>query len=488
MKIGFNNEKYVKMQSERIKEKMNLFPERLYLEFGGKLFDDYHAARVLPGFELNAKIRLLQELKDEAEVIICVNAADLEQNRVRADHGITYDMEVFHLIDEIQTMELHVNSVVITLYQGQESAIKFQKKLEEKGIMTYIHQPTKGYPTDVEMIVSEEGYGANPYIEVTKRLVVVTAPGAGSGKLATCLSQLYHEYQFHMQSGYAKFETFPVWNLPLKHPINLAYEAATANIEDQNMLDYFHLDAYGIPSVNYNRDLEVFPILKNILFKITGKNIYASPTDMGVNTIKACITDEEVVIEASKQEIIRRYDKALVDWKLGILPIHVVDRIKLIMNELQLQELDRNVILPAREKAQKESRHVMALELPSGKIITGKQTELLNPVSSLILNALKELTHIPDEVDLISANILDPILTLNEKTLNQKNNGLGLQEVLIALSICSATNPIVEKALQTIHLLSGCEAHATYIVQPNDQKLLRILHINFTCDPVLELR
>lgn len=488
MKIGFDNEKYVKMQSERIKEKMDLFPERLYLEFGGKLFDDYHAARVLPGFELNAKIRLLQELKDEAEVIICVNAADLEQNRMRADHGITYDMEVFHLIDEIQAMELQVNSVVITLYQGQESAIKFQKKLEEKGIVTYIHQPTKGYPTDVEMIVSKEGYGANPYIQVTKRLVVVTAPGAGSGKLATCLSQLYHEYQLHMQSGYAKFETFPVWNLPLKHPINLAYEAATANIEDQNMLDYFHLDAYGIPSVNYNRDLEVFPVLKNILYKITGKNIYASPTDMGVNTIKMCIIDEEIVIEASKQEIIRRYYKALVDWKLGILPIHVVDRIKLIMNELQLQETDRNVVMKAREKAQKESRHVMALELPSGKIITGKQTELLNPVSSLILNALKELTRIPDEVDLISSNILDPILTLNQKTLNQKNNGLGLQEVFIALSICSATNPIVEKALQTIHQLSGCEAHATYIVQPNDQKLLRILHINFTCDPVLELR
>ena len=483
MKKGFNNEKYVEVQSKRIKEKINEF-DKLYLEFGGKLFDDYHAARVLPGFEPDSKIKMLLELKDITEIIMCINAKDIERKKIRADYGITYDMEVLRLIDEFQNLGLSVNSVVITLYTGKESSKKFINQLEKRNIKTYVHTPTKGYPTDVDVIVSDEGYGANPYIETTKKLVVVTAPGPSSGKLATCLSQLYHEYKRGVKAGYAKYETFPVWNLPLKHPVNVAYEAATADLKDVNMIDSFHLEKYGITAVNYNRDLEVFPVLKSILHKITGKDIYYSPTDMGVNMIGYCIDDDEAVCEASRQEIIRRYYKALCDYKTGDSNEDISKRIKLLMNELEINPLEeRKIINVAREKSKEENLPVIALELANGKIITGKKTEILSPASSLILNAIKELTKIPDDVDLLSKSVLEPILKLKPLG-NHASNSLNLEEVLIALSICSATNPIVKKALKNLNKLSGLEAHASFMVYNGDLNTLKRLNINLTCDPI----
>lgn len=484
MKAGFDNELYVKLQIEEIRKKMELFPNKLYLEFGGKLLDDYHAERVLPGFELNAKIKVLQNLKEQSEIIFCINANDIEKNKMRADYNITYDIEVLRLIQNLTDLGITINSVVITLYQGQETAEKFKNKLKQKGIKTYLHKPIKGYPTDIDNIVSDEGYGANPYIETTKPLVVVTAPGAGSGKLATCLSQLYHEYKMGLASGYAKFETFPVWNLPLKHPVNMAYEAATADIKDCNMVDYFHLEKYGIQAINYNRDLEVFPILKNILNKITGEDIYASPTDMGVNTIKKCIIDEDTVIEAAKDEIVRRFYQARVDLKLGLIKEEVVNRILLLMNELEIDENSREVAVEAKKQANKKQKPVITLVMPNGQMVTGKETDLLMPTASVILNALKALTGIPDEVDLISTSVLDPILNLKNQIYPTENNLLGLEEVLMALSICSVTNPTVLKCLKNLDSLANCEAHATYIVSNSDLKVLKNLKIHLTCEPV----
>lgn len=482
MKKGFDNDLYLKVQSERIKERLKKFDNKLYLEFGGKLFDDYHAMRVLPGFESDSKIRMLLELKDICEIVFCINAGDIERNKIRADYGITYDMDVLRLIDQLKSLGLQVNSVVITLYKGQPRAESFKKKLEARGMKAYIHTPTKGYPTDVETIVSEEGYGKNPYIETTKPLVVMTAPGPCSGKLATCLSQLYHEYKRGVQAGYAKFETFPVWNLPLKHPVNIAYEAATADLKDVNMIDYFHLEKYGVRAVNYNRDLEVFPVLKDILFKITGEEIYSSPTDMGVNMIGKCIIDDPVVQEAAKAEIIRRYYQALCDCKTGNGDIETAERIKVLMNELDLKESNRTVVKAALDKAAKEKRHVISLELPNGKIITGKQTDLLNPASSLLINAMKELTHIPDEIDLLSPSVLEPIQKFKSKT--KEHETLNLQEVIIALSICSVTNPTIAKAFKNLKKLAGCEAHASYIVTNGDKNEFRNLKINLTMEPV----
>ena len=481
MKKGFDNDLYLKVQSKKIKERFKKFDNKLYLEFGGKLFDDYHAMRVLPGFQEDSKIRMLLELKDICEIVFCINAGDIERNKIRADYGITYDMDVLRLIDKIKALGLQVNSVVITLYKGQPRAESFKKKLEARGMKAYIHTPTKGYPTDVETIVSEEGYGKNPYIETTKPLVVMTAPGPCSGKLATCLSQLYHEYKRGVQAGYAKFETFPVWDLPLKHPVNIAYEAATADLKDVNMIDYFHLEKYGISSVNYNRDLEVFPVLKDILYKITGEEIYSSPTDMGVNTIGKCITDDEVIRQASKDEIIRRYYQALCDFKTGNGDMETAERIKVLMNELDLTEDDRKVVAVALKKAEKEKRHVISLQLPNGKIITGKQTELLNPASSLLINAMKELTHIPDEIDLLSPSVLEPIQKFKSKDIDHAT--LNLQEVIIALSICSVTNPIIAKAFKNLKKLAGCEAHASYIVTNGDKNEFRNLKINLTTEP-----
>ena len=483
MKKGFNNEKYVEIQSKKIKEKIKQF-DKLYLEFGGKLFDDYHASRVLPGFEPDSKIKMLLELKDITEIIMCINAKDIERKKIRADYGITYDMEVLRLIDEFQNLGLSVNSVVITLYTGKESSKKFINQLEKRNIKTYVHTPTKGYPTDVDVIVSDEGYGANPYIKTTKKLVVVTAPGPSSGKLATCLSQLYHEYKKGVKAGYAKYETFPVWNLPLKHPINVAYEAATADLKDVNMIDSFHLEKYGITSVNYNRDLAVFPVLKSILHKITGEDIYYSPTDMGVNMIGYAIDDDEVICEASRQEIIRRYYRALCDYKKGDSEDYVYKRIKVLMNELEIDPLkERKVIKVAREKSKLEDLPVIALELTNGKVVTGKKTEILSPASSLILNAVKELTKIPDNVDLLSKSVLEPILKLKPLS-NHSNNSLNLEEVLIALSICSVTNPIAKSALKSLNKLSGLEAHASFMVYNGDFNTLKRLNINLTCDPI----
>ena len=477
--IGFDNEKYVKIQSEKIRERFKLF-DKLYLEVGGKLFDDTHAARILPGFKSDVKINMFKELKDELEIVICINANDIERNKVRGEYGITYDIEVMRLIDNFKNLGFLINSVVVTLYNNQVSVDKFINKLKAHNIKTYIHTFTKGYPTDVDMIVSEEGYGANPYIKTTKKLILVTAPGPGSGKLATCLSQVYHEHKFGVNAGYAKFETFPVWNLPLKHPVNIAYEAATADLKDVNMIDSFHLDEYGITSVNYNRDLELFPVLKNILYKVTNKNIYKSPTDMGVNMIGSCIVDDNIVKEASKKEIVRRYFNEMCNYKLGLTDSESPKKIKLLMNELNIDENYLDVVKPALEKEIKSNKPSIALKLPNGKIITGRETDLLSPVSSVIINAIKELTKVPDKINLLSPTILEPILKLKPVNNNQK---LQLQEVMIALSICSVTNPMVEKALGSLSKLKNCEAHATYIVTNGDNKSLKNLGINLTCEP-----
>ena len=478
MKVGFDNKKYVKIQSEHIKERFNLF-DKLYLEVGGKLFDDNHASRVLPGFKNDAKISMFQELKKDLEIIFCINAKDIEKNKTRGEYGITYDSELIRLINRSESMGFSINSVVITLYNNQPSVDKFIKRLNRQGIKTYIHTYTKGYPTDVDTIVSEEGYGKNEYIKTTKKLILVNAPGPGSGKLATCLSQLYHEHKNNVNAGYAKFETFPVWNLPLKHPVNLAYEAATADLEDVNQIDYFHLEKYGIPAVNYNRDLEMFPVLKNILTKITGKEIYNSPTDMGVNMVGKCISNDEVVCEASKKEIVRRYFNELDNYRLGLVDEDTPQRVKMLMNELEIDESILPCVEASRKKQEKSNCPSIAIEIKKGKIITGRQTELLSPASSLIINVMKTLTKIPDDVDLLASNVLKPILKLKN---NSYNNVLTLPETLIALSICSATNPIIGKALDNLKKLENCDAHATYIIQNGEAKALKDLKINLTCD------
>ena len=478
MKIGFDNEKYVKIQSEKIKERFKLF-DKLYLEVGGKLFDDSHAARVLPGFKNDVKISMFQELKDDLEIIFCINAGDIEKNKTRGEYGITYDIEILRLINMSTKLGFNVNSVVITLYNNQVSVDKFSKKLNRNGIKTYIHRFTKGYPTDVDTIVSEEGYGANPYIETSKKLILVNAPGPGSGKLATCLSQLYHENKRGVNAGYAKFETFPVWNLPLKHPVNLAYEASTADLKDINMIDPFHLNSYNITAINYNRDIELFPVVKTILNKITNTDIYKSPTDMGVNMVGFCITDNDVVEDAAKREIVRRYYNELNSYKMGISDEEPYKKVKLLMNELKIDENYLDVIKPALEKSKKEDLPVIAMKV-NDEIITGKQTDLLTPASSVVLNAIKYLSNIPDEILLLSPNVLKPMLEL-KKEMNDGNR-LTLTEVLTALSICSVTNDMTKKALSAISKLNGCEAHATYLVTNGDQSALKKLKVNLTCE------
>ncbi len=479
MKTGFDNNKYVKIQSEKIKERFKLF-DKLYLEVGGKLFDDSHAARILPGFKSDVKISMFKELKDDLEIIFCINAGDIEKNKTRGEYGITYDAEVLNLIRKSKKMGFSVNSVVITLYKNQPSVDKFTKKLNRNGIKTYIHTFTKGYPTDVDTIVSEEGYGANPYVETTKPLILVNAPGPGSGKLATCLSQIYHENKRGVNAGYAKFETFPVWSLPLKHPVNLAYEAATADLKDVNMIDPFHLEKYGTIAINYNRDVEAFPILKNILSKVSKKDIYNSPTDMGVNMVGFCITDNDLVEEASKKEIVRRYYNELNNYKMGLCDEDTYKKIKLLMNELKIDENYLDVIEPALKKKQKEKgKPVIAMKV-NRKIITGKQTDLMTPAGTVILNAIKDISKIPDDIYLLSPTVLEPILKL------KKEMGVGdrltLSEVLTALSICSVTNPLAAKALSSLGKLKGSEAHATYIITGSDKRALKSLKINFTCE------
>lgn len=479
MKTGFDNKKYVKIQSEKIKERFKLF-DKLYLEVGGKLFDDSHAARILPGFKNDVKISMFKELKDDLEVIFCINAGDIEKNKTRGEYGITYDLEVIKLINNSKKMGFSVNSVVITLYKNQVSVDKFIKKLNRNGIKTYVHTYTKGYPTDVDTIVSDEGYGANPYIETTKKLILVNAPGPGSGKLATCLSQIYHENKRGVNAGYAKFETFPVWNLPLKHPVNLAYEAATADLKDVNMIDPFHLEKYGETAVNYNRDIETFPILKNILNKVSKKDIYFSPTDMGVNMVGFCITNNDVVEEASKKEIIRRYYNEQNNYKMGLCDEDTFKKIKMLMNEIGIDESYLEVIKPALDKKQKENGLPVIAMSVNKKIITGKQTDLMTPAGTVIINAIKHLSKIPDNIYLLSPKVLEPIQQL------KKDLGIGdrldLSEVLTALSICSVTNPLAAKAMSNLPKLKNAEAHATYIVTGSDKKTLKELKINLTCE------
>ncbi|MBE6160623.1 MAG: DUF1846 domain-containing protein [Firmicutes bacterium] len=478
MKKGFDNKKYVKVQSEKIKERFKLF-DKVYLEIGGKLFDDSHASRVLPGFESDAKINMFKELKKDLEIIFCINANDIERNKIRGEYGITYDNEILKLISNSKKMGFSVNSVVVTLYNDQVRVDKFINKLNRNGIKTYIHRFTKGYPTDVDTIVSEEGYGKNPYIETTKKLVLVNAPGPGSGKLATCLSQIYHENKRGVKAGYAKFETFPVWNLPLKHPVNLAYEAATADLNDVNMIDPFHLETYGKTAINYNRDIEMFPVLKNILTKLCGKDIYNSPTDMGVNMVGFCISDNDIVEEAAKKEIVRRYYNEKNNYKLGLCGEENFNKIKMLMNELGIDEYYLDVIKPALDKKEKTNSPAIALKV-NKKIITGRQTELLTPAGSVVLNAIKYLSKLPDDLYLLSPSVLEPVLKLKK----EMNSGtrLTLPEVLTALSICSVTNDMAKKALSCLKKLNGSEAHATYIVSSEDKNTLKKLKINLTCE------
>ena len=483
MNCGFDNSLYIKLQAEHIKERIDRFHNKLYLEFGGKLFDDYHAARVLPGFDVNGKVKLLRELADISEVIMCVSAGAIEKNKMRADFGITYDQDALRLIDNLTRLGISINSVVITQFQEQPSAMIFKKKLENMGIRSYIHRLTKGYPTDVETIISPEGYGANPYIETTKPLVVVTAPGPGCGKLATCLSQLYHENVRGIKAGYAKFETFPIWNLPLKHPVNLAYEAATADLNDVNMIDPYHLEAYGETTVNYNRDIEVFPVVRTILSRITGSDVYHSPTDMGVNMAGFAIVDDEACREASRQEVLRRYYKSFCDCRKGLADKEVPGRIEVIMQQLGLKADDRKVVAPAREKAAACGKAVTAIQLPDGSTVTGKMSDLMTSPASAMLNAVKQLAGLSDPLHLLSPVVLEPILRMKRDMLHSTPTRMNVTEILLAMSICAATNPTVALAVDQLPKLAGCEAHATVMVTPSDESALHRLRINFTCDP-----
>ena len=492
--IGFDNEIYLKKQEESIIERMKQFSNKLYLEFGGKLIFDYHAARVLPGFDPNIKIKLLKKLKDTADIILCIYAGDIERKKIRADFGITYDADALKLIDDLRDWDIDISAVVITRYNEQPSATLFKNKLVRRNIRVYTHRATKGYPINVELIVSEEGYGTNEYIETKHPLVVVTGPGPGSGKLATCLSQLYHEHKRGIKAGYAKFETFPIWNLPLKHPVNIAYEAATCDIKDFNQIDPFHLEAYNDIAVNYNRDIEAFPLLKNILEKITGyESIYKSPTDMGVNCAGFGIIDDESVREASKQEILRRYFKYKCEYIMGFVDKETVERSQMLMNELKLNPEDRRVILPARsaaEEAQVKNKGNegiycgAAIELKDGTIITGKNSHLMHAASSLILNAIKHLAGIPDKIHVLSPNIIESIHNLKSSILNKKTVSLNLDETLIVLSISATTNPTAKLAMDKLSELYNCEAHITHIPTPGDEAGFRNLGINLTSDPV----
>lgn len=492
-KIGFDNEKYLKEQSHAILERVKKFNNKLYLEFGGKIIFDYHASRVLPGFDPNVKMRLLQKLKDKADIILCIYAGDIERRKVRADFGITYDADALKLIDDLKEWGLEISAVVITRFENQPAARIFKNKLERRDIKVYTHRYTKGYPTEIDLIVSDEGYGVNEYIKTKNPLVIVTGPGPGSGKLATCLSQLYHDHKKGIKSGYAKFETFPIWNLPLKHPVNAAYEAATADIKDFNLIDPFHLEAYNKTTVNYNRDVEIFPVLKKILEKIMGKeSIYKSPTDMGVNRAGFGIIDDKIVQETAKQEVIRRYFRYCCEFALGFVDKETVDRVAILMDGLNVKAEDRKVVAPARkaakdaEKKKKPSDEIFcgaAIELKNGKIVTGKNSPLMHATSSLILNAIKKLSGIPDKIHLLSPNIIESIGKLKKSISNTKTISLDLEEALIALSISAATNPTSQMALDKLKELHGCEAHITHIPTPGDESGLRSLGVNLTSDP-----
>jgi len=493
LKIGFDNEAYIKEQTISILERVDHFHEKLYLEFGGKIMYDYHASRVLPGFDPNVKMRLLQELRDKIDIILCVHAGDIEKKKIRADFGISYDSDALKTIDDFKEWGLEITAVVITRYQEQPQATSFKNKLERNGITVYTHGYTKGYPMDVDLIVSDQGYGANPYIETKNPIVIVTAPGPGSGKLATCLNNLYHEYKQGVKAGYAKFETFPIWNLPLSHKVNIAYEAATVDLKDIVLIDHHHLEAYNEKTVNYNRDIEAFPLLKRIFEKITGEeSIYKSPTDMGVNRASAGIVDDAVIAEASHQEIIRRYFRCAVEYAMGLVNRDALDRAELIMKKVHARLEDRKVVQPSRQAAKdaedlgngnNEMYCGAAIELKDGTLITGKNSPLMHSASSLILNAAKHLAGLPDHMHLLPANMIEKVTFLKKEILTGKMVSLDLEETLIMLGISAISNPAAQLAIEKLAELQNCEVHLTHIPTPGDEAGLRKLHVNLTCDP-----
>ncbi len=492
-RTGFDNERYLREQKGAILERVKKFNDKLYLEFGGKLLYDYHAARVLPGYDPNVKMRLLSELKDKADILLCIYAGDIERKKIRADFGITYDSDALKLIDDLRSWGIDVLGVVITRFENQPAANLFKNKLERRNIQVYTHRYTKGYPTHVDLIVSDEGYGANEYIETHKPLVIVTGPGPGSGKLATCLSQLYHDYRKGMKSGYAKFETFPIWNLPLKHPVNIAYEAATADIKDFNLIDPFHLEAYGQIAVNYNRDVEIFPVLKRILEKITGETyFYRSPTDMGMNQAGMAIIDDEITQEAAKQEVIRRYFRYRCEYAMGLAEKETVQRVELFIKDFHLEPESRRVVEPARRAALEAQRDNKgnegiycgaAIELKDGTIVTGNNSPLFHAASSLVIHAIKHLGGIPEKIQLLPPYITDSIRNLKTEILKEKTVSLDLEETMIALSISAMTNPAAQLAIGHLKELKNCEVHMTHIPTPGDEAGLRQLGVNLTSDP-----
>ena len=486
--IGFDNQKYLKTQSEQIRKRIAQFGGKLYLEFGGKLFDDYHASRVLPGFEPDSKVRMLQQLREDVEIVIAINAADIEKNKVRGDLGITYDEDVLRLIDSFRGMDLYVGSVVLTRYSGQGAADAFLRRLTALGIRCYRHYPIAGYPSDVAHIVSDEGLGKNDYVETSRPLVVVTAPGPGSGKMATCLSQLYHDYKRGISAGYAKFETFPIWNLPLKHPVNLAYEAATADLDDVNMIDPFHLEAYGKTAVNYNRDVEIFPVLSAIFKKIQGQSPYQSPTDMGVNMAGNCIVDDDVCCAASRREILRRYYTACVEHIQGKCEENTVRKLELLMQQAGVTADVCPAVSAALTKAEATGGPAGAMVLPDGRVVTGRTSDTLGAASAMLLNALKALGGIADQFELISAQVLEPVCRLKTEYLGHKNPRLHTDEVLMALTISALTNPLAELAQQQLPKLRGCDAHFTVILSEVDENLLKRLGINVSCQARYETK
>ena len=493
LKTGFDNEAYIKQQTTSILERVDQFQEKLYLEFGGKIMYDYHASRVLPGFDPNVKMRLLQELKDKIDIILCVHAGAIEKKKIRADFGISYDSDTLRTIDEFKEWGLEITAVVITRYQDQPQATSFKNKLERNGIKVYTHGYTKGYPMDVDLIVSDQGYGANPYIETKNPIVVVTAPGPGSGKLATCLNNMYHDYKLGVKAGYAKFETFPIWNLPLSHKVNIAYEAATVDLKDIVQIDHHHLEAYNEKTVNYNRDIEAFPLLRRILEKITGEDsIYKSPTDMGVNRASAGIVDDAIIAEASHQEIIRRYFRCAVEYATGLVDRDALERSELIMEKVHARVEDRKVVSAARQAAEEAHSNGKgnkgmycgaAIELRDRSLVTGKNSPLMHSASSLILNAAKQLAGLPDHMHLLPANMIEKVTFLKKEVLTGKMINLDLEETLIMLGISAISNPAAQLAIEKLAELRNCEVHLTHIPTPGDEAGFRKLHVNLTCDP-----
>lgn len=485
-KIGFDNEKYLKMQSEHIRQRIAEFGDKLYLEFGGKLFDDFHASRVLPGFKPDSKLQMLLQLKDEAEIVIVINSDDIEKNKVRGDLGITYDVDVIRLFNVFTKIGLYVSSVVLTRYDNQPTADAFQKRLEALGVKVYHHYSIKGYPSNLKYIISDEGYGKNEYIETSRKLVVITAPGPGSGKMATCLSQLYHEHKRGLNAGYAKFETFPIWNLPLRHPVNIAYEAATSDLNDVNMIDPFHLEAYGKTTVNYNRDVEIFPVLNAMFETILGESPYKSPTDMGVNMAGNCIIDDAAVCEAAEQEIIRRYYTGMCEYRKGLISEDEVMKLELLMKQANVTVEDRKVVAAALDKEKETDGPAAAMELPDGTILTGRTSNLLGAISALLLNALKHFADIDDDILLMSPHVIEPIMALKVNHLGNNNPRMHTDETLIALSICANTDENAKKAMEQISKLRGCEVHSTVILSAVDERIAKRLGINLTCEPKYE--